>query len=180
MIESGRYTSGRIAVANLSASIDSLECRRTASATFEELLTLAQLLFLRGDLLGRIADHDRAELVATEAVGSAPDAGTRAFTRARLAARFHLFAEAERLLEEALAAGYPRREITAEQASLLQATGHYEGALFLRQGLAKHQPGIDTSGALATLLAEMNQWDAAEARYIAALDADSGVSPLPA
>ena len=61
MIESGRYTSGRIAVANLSASIEGLERRRAAAARFEELLTLSNLLFLRGDLLGRIVDHDRAE-----------------------------------------------------------------------------------------------------------------------
>ena len=180
MIESGRYTSGRIAVANLSASIEGLDRRRAAAATFEELLTLSKLLFLRGDLLGRIADHDRAEEAATEAGPVAPDAATGAFIRARLAARFHRFAEAERLFEEALAAGYPRREVTIEQASLLQATGRYEAALFLRQGLAKHEPDIDTFGALASLLAEMNQWEAAELRYAAALDADDGVSPLPA
>ena len=64
MIDARRYTSGRIAVANLSASIDSLELRRVEGATFEDLVALSKLLFLRGDLLGRIADHDRAELVA--------------------------------------------------------------------------------------------------------------------
>ena len=37
MIDAGRYTSGRIAVANLSASIESLELRRAESATFENL-----------------------------------------------------------------------------------------------------------------------------------------------
>ena len=61
MIGVGRYTSGRIAVANLSSSIESLELRRVEGATFEDLVALSKLLFLRGDLLGRIADHDRAE-----------------------------------------------------------------------------------------------------------------------
>lgn len=65
MIDAGRYTSGRIAVANLSALIESLELRRVECATFENLLALSKFLFLRGDLLSRIADHDRAELVAT-------------------------------------------------------------------------------------------------------------------
>ena len=68
MIDPRRYTSGRIAVANLSASVESLEIGRVEGATFENLLALSQLLFLRGDLLGRIVDHDRAELVATEAL----------------------------------------------------------------------------------------------------------------
>ena len=60
MIEPGRYTSGRIAIANLSASIEALEQRRVEGASFDDLLALSQLLFLRGDLLGRIAGHDRA------------------------------------------------------------------------------------------------------------------------
>lgn len=59
MIDRGRYTSGRIALANLSTSIDGLERERAASASFESLLTLAKLFFLRGDLLGSVADHDR-------------------------------------------------------------------------------------------------------------------------
>ena len=78
MIDARRYTSGRIAVANLSASIDSLELRRVEGATFEDLVALSKLLFVRGDLLGRIADHDRAESVANEAVASSPSTRGRA------------------------------------------------------------------------------------------------------
>ena len=179
MIEPGRYTSGRIALANLSATIDSLERRVAEEAVFEDLLSLSKLLFLRGDLLGRIADHDRAELAATEAVRLAPDAKSGIFIAARLAARFHRFPEATAMLDDALAVGYAQHEIDSERASILQATGHYQEALFLRQELAKHEPGIHTFGALASLLAEMDQWAAAEARYAAALDADAGTSPLP-
>ena len=109
MIERGRYTSGRIAVANLAASIEGLERRRGEGARFEHLLALSNLLFARGDLLGRIADHDRAERVATEAAGSSPDAAAALYIRARLAARFHRFEEAAALLDDALAAGHPVR-----------------------------------------------------------------------
>ena len=94
MIDAGRYTSGRIAVANLSASIDSLELRRAEGATFDNLVALSKLLFVRGDVLGRIADHDRAELIATEAIALSPDAATALYIRARLAGRFHRFEEA--------------------------------------------------------------------------------------
>jgi tetratricopeptide (TPR) repeat protein len=179
MIEPGRYTSGRIAVANLSASIDGLERGRLGRARFEDLQALSQLLFLRGDTLGRIADHDRAELVGTEAAGVAPDTGSALCIRARLAGRFHRFKEAAALLDQAAAEGHPQREVDAERAALLQATGRYAEALTLRKRLAKDEPGIHTLGALATLLAEMNQWAGAEASYAAALAADRGASPLP-
>jgi tetratricopeptide (TPR) repeat protein len=179
MIDPKRYTSGRIAVANLSASIESLERCRVEGASFEVLEALSKLLFLRGDLLGRLADHDRAELVATEAIALSPDTGGAHYTRARLAGRFHRFEEASALLDRALAAGYPGQEIDVEKAALLQATGQYREALALRETLATNDPGIHRIGALASLLAEMDKWLPAEASYLAALDADNGISPLP-
>jgi tetratricopeptide (TPR) repeat protein len=179
MIDARRYTSGRIAVANLAALIDSLELRRVEGATFENLVALSKLLFVRGDLLGRIADHDRAELVANDAIALSPGTAGALYIRARLAARFHRFEEADALFDQALAAGYPRQEIDAEKAALLQATGQYRKALALRERLAKEDPGIHTLGALASLLAEMGRWAAADDRYAAALDADEGLSPIP-
>ena len=100
MIDSERYTSGRIAFANLSAMIDSLELRRVEHADFDHLVALSNFCFVRGDLLGRIADHDRAELVATEAIALSPDSGSALFIRAQLAGRFHRFEEASALLDE--------------------------------------------------------------------------------
>ena len=147
--------------------------------TFDNLVALSKLLFVRGDLLGRISDHDRAELIATEAIAISPGTARALYIRAQLAGRFHRFEEASVLLDQALEAGYPRHEIDLERAALLQATGRYEDALVLRERLAKVDPGIHTLGALASLLAEMGQWLAAETSYAAALDADNGVSPLP-
>jgi tetratricopeptide (TPR) repeat protein len=179
MIVPGRYTSGRIALANLSASIESLELHRAEGATFDNLVALSRLLFTRGDVLGRIADHDRAELIATEAVAISPGTANALYVRAQLAARFHRFEEANALLDRVLSTGYPRREIAAEKAALLQATGRYQHALVLRETLAEVDPGIHTFGALASLLAEMGEWEQAEINYAVALDADIGVSPLP-
>ncbi|MDL2409557.1 tetratricopeptide repeat protein [Rhizobium calliandrae] len=176
LIDPGRYTSGRIAIINLSASIDS---REREGANAENLLALSRLLFLRGDLLGRIADHDRAETIAFQAVDLAPDSAGALHARAQIAGRFHRFGQAKALLDEALLAGHPERLIDAERSALLQATGQYDEALTLRESQAKRNPGIDTLGALATLLAEMDQWSAAESCYAAALDADDGVSPFP-
>ena len=179
MIDPRRYTSGRIAVANLSAAIDGLERGGAERATFDNLVALSTLLFVRGDLLGRIADHDRAELVAAQAIELSPDTSSALYIRAQLAGRFHRFVEGTALLEEALAAGYPRQKIDAEKAALLQATGHYSEALVLRETLAKDDPAIHTLGSLGSLLAEMDEWIAAETCYRAALRADNGSSPLP-
>jgi tetratricopeptide (TPR) repeat protein len=66
-----------------------------------------------------------------------------------------------------------------EKAALLQASGQYCEALVLRERLAKDDPGISTLGALASLLAEMDQWPAAERYYADALDTDQGISPIP-
>jgi tetratricopeptide (TPR) repeat protein len=179
MIDTKRYTSGRIALANLSTSIESLERYRVERATFDNLMALSKFLFLRGDLLGRIVDHDRAELVANEAIALLPDTGSTLYIRARLAGRFHRFEEAKALLDQALAAGHSKDEIDVEKAALLQATGHYEEALAVRERLARDNPGIDTLGALGSLLAEMDQWAAAEISYEASLDADESTSPIP-
>jgi tetratricopeptide (TPR) repeat protein len=179
MIEPGRYTSGRVAVANLSAAIDSLELCCVESATFDNLEALSKLLFVRGDVLGRIVDHNRAELIASEAIAMSPGTARAFYLGAGIAGRFHRFEQATLLLEEARAAGHPLEEVDREKAALLQATGRYEHALVLRETLAKAAPAIHTLGALASLLAEMGRWPAAEASYAAALDADDGVSPLP-
>ena len=179
MIDSRRFTSGRIAVANLSTLIESLELRRVEHATFENLVALSKLLFLRGDLLGRIVDHDRAELTAMEALALSPDTASTFYIRTRLAERFHRFEEANALVDQAFAAGYPTQDIDIEKAALLQATGKFSEALVLRERLANDDPGIHTLGALASLMAEMDRWVAAESCYAAALDADNGVSPFP-
>ena len=174
-----RYTSGRIAIANLSSSIESLELRRGEGATFEDLAALSKLLFLRGDVLGRIADHDRAERVANEAVAVSADTARALHVCARLAERFHRFQEAHALLDEARTAGHPEQEIDVTRAALFQATGSYSKARVLRERLVHDDRGIHTLGALASLLAEMDQWAAAETCYAAAFDADDHVSPLP-
>lgn len=173
------YTSGQIAITNLSASIAGLEVLRHEGGTSEQLFTLSTLLFLRGDLLGRIVDHDRAEEAALRAAALSPTPGRALFITAVVAERFHRFDQAERLLKHALEAGYPAIEIDTEKASVLQATGHYNEALRIRERLADENPGIHSFGALATLLAEMDEWSAAEDVYMAALDEDIGVSPIP-
>ena len=124
-IGNGRHMNGRIALANLSASIDSLQLRCSEGATFEDLEALSNLLFLRGDLLGRIADHDRAERVAELAIVQSPETARALHLSARLAERLHRFDDAHVLLDRALAAGFPARQIDMARAALFQSTGRH-------------------------------------------------------
>src|SRR6202008_2058645 len=114
-----------------------------------------------------------------EAIGMSPGSARALYTRAQLAGRFHRFEEVNALLDQALAAGHPWHDVALERAAALQATGRYENALVLRERMAKDRPEIHTLGALASLLAELGRWTAAESSDEAALQAGSGVSPLP-
>jgi tetratricopeptide (TPR) repeat protein len=178
-VDPARYTSGRIALANLSSSIEALERSRLDVARPADLVSLAEHLFLRGDVLGRIADHDRAEVISATAASLFPTDPTVTLLRARVAERFHRFEEAHGLLDEVPSTDRSDRQSLALRASLLQATGKYWEALALRERLAKEERGIDTLGALATLSVEMGQWAMAEILYIEALEVDDGLSPLP-
>ena len=180
MIPVRRYTSGRIAVANLSTLIDSFELRRIEDAAFENLLALSKLLFLRGDMLGRIVDHDRAERVANEAIALSPDGGGALFTRARLAERFHRFEEADALLEwRARGRTIQSERSRPKRRRCSRRPDDIGRRWFCAKDWRRMIPGFDTLGALASLLAEMDQWAEAENRYSAALKADDGISPLP-
>lgn len=178
-IDPTRYTSGRKALADLCSSISRLERQRREIVCLEDLVALAELLLLRGDLLGCIADHDLAEAAAEEAVALFPTAGSALLIRARVAARFHRFRESHALLDLAMVNGGSRQQIMSTRAALLQATGKCWEALELRDRLAREHHSIQTLGALATLSAERDQFALAEILYAEALNADHGESPLP-
>jgi hypothetical protein len=55
---------------------------------------LVDLLLLRGQVLGLIADYERADELADVLVRDAPDDGTAWLARARTRATFHRFPEA--------------------------------------------------------------------------------------
>ncbi len=101
---------------------------------FEDLLALSKLLFVRGDLLGRIADHDRAEPVAERGRRvvarrrAARSTSARGSRSASIASRKPTRCSIERSPPAIRA-----REIDRERAALFQATGRYREALALRE-----------------------------------------------
>jgi tetratricopeptide (TPR) repeat protein len=181
-------TSGTIAVVNLRAQIDSLAARahRAGSAqaaaappAVAQQAILIDLLTLRGHVLGRIADYERAADLAERLARDAPDDGTALLARARARATFHRFPEAMADLDAAGRGGCDRATLDPERAAILQAVGCYADALVLRRNAAERWPGFTTLGALAVLQAERGEVDEAEFLFARARQGYRGVSPFP-
>src|SRR5258706_7271309 len=90
-------TDGTIALLNLQAQIDGLE----GDVTIESRACLIGLITLRGLLLGRIADYERADEMAEQLVGDAAGDGGSLIARARTRATFHRFVVALTALDRA-------------------------------------------------------------------------------
>jgi tetratricopeptide (TPR) repeat protein len=163
-------TSGTIAVANLHAQIDGLV---VPSAL------LIDLLLLRGHVLGRIADYERAAGLAAQLVRDAPGDGAAWLASARTRAAFHRFAEALADLDVAEQTGSDRALVAGERAVILQATGCHAQARDLHCSAAARQPAFATIGALAVLHAERGEVAEAECLFAQARREYRGTSPFP-
>jgi tetratricopeptide (TPR) repeat protein len=179
-------TDGTIAVANLHAQISGMTAwsRRTDTGPGARLsvatrTVLIDLLTLRGEVLGRIADYERAAEVAERLVRDAPDNGRAWLARAKTHAVFHRFTDALSDLETAERNGLDRATVDAERAPILQAVGCYWHALVLCGNAVKRRPGFTTLGALAVLQAERGEVAAAERLFTEARRCYQDVSPFP-
>jgi tetratricopeptide (TPR) repeat protein len=179
-------TSGTIAVVNLHAQIEGLTVRVVGAAarSAADWLSLIDLLTLRGHVLGRIADYERAAELAEQLLrGTADDGGTDEGTallaRARTRATFHRFAEALADLDDARRSGLNRAALETERAVILQAVGRHAQAEELHRGTAERRPGFATLGALAVLRAERGEVAEAEHLFAEARRRYRGISPFP-
>ena len=180
-------TDGTIAVANLHAQIAGLAAwaRRTGSGQAATRLAVAtravlvDLLILRGEVLGRVADYEQAAELADQLVRNAPDDATAWLARARTHATFHRFTEALADLETAGRTGLAPATVDAERAPILQAVGCYWHALVLCENAVKRQPGFATLGALAVLQAERGEVAEAERLFAEARRCYQDISPFP-
>ena len=144
-----------------------------------EQALLVDLLILRGDVLGRIADYEQAMGLAELLVCAAPDDGAAWLARARTRATFHRFAKALADLDAAGRCGADQATLDAERAAILQAVGCYAEALVLRRTAAERRPDFTTLGALAVLEAEGGEVAQAERLFTEARRRYRGVSPFP-
>jgi len=144
-----------------------------------EQALLVDLLILRGDVLGRIADYEQAAGLAELLVCAAPDDGAAWLARARTRATFHRFAEALADLDAAGRCGAVRTTLDAERVAIRQAVGCYAEARVLRRTAAERRPDFTTLGALAVLEAERGEVAQAERLFTEARRRYRGVSPFP-
>jgi tetratricopeptide (TPR) repeat protein len=181
-------TSGTIAVTNLHGQIDGLAVRLSRAATGETPVAplvvaqgaaLIDLLNLRGHILGRVADYERAAELAERLVHVAPEDGTALLARARTRATLHRFAEAVADLGAAARSGADAAALDAERAVVLQALGCYADAMALIRKAAEQQSDFTTLGALAVLQAERGEVTEAERLFDEARRHYRGTSPFP-
>ena len=151
MTDSGPVTTaGVIAVGNLEARIDGQLSRAMAGRlTVDERGELIELIALRGHVMGRIADAERAAAMADELVEQVPNDARSFLARARMRGVFHRFASALTDLDTAAALGGDRADLDAERAAIYQALGRYDEALAIRRLAIDGRADFSTLAALA-------------------------------
>ena len=173
-------TAGTIALGNLEARIDGHAWQSTrGQLTVGDRAELVELIALRGHVLGRVADAERAAALAEELVGHAPGEARSFIARARMAAVFHRFASALTDLATAAELGADRVTLDAERAAIYQALGRYDEALAIRRQAVESRADFSALGALAGLYAERGEIVEADRWFSAASRRYHSVSPFP-
>jgi tetratricopeptide (TPR) repeat protein len=170
-----RLTDGTIAVLNLEAQIDGLKDH----GTIAEAAALIDKLVLRGLILGRISDYERAAQLADRLVHNTVTNAVAFVVRARARAVFHHFAEALDDLDRAAGLSPEDAAAKRERAAILQALGHYYEALETYGAAADSGVQFEHAAALAGFWAERGKTETAQQFYLDSLRSYRGVSPFP-
>ena len=139
---------------------------------------LVDLLSLRGQILGRIADYERAAARAAQLARDFAADRVAFLARARMRALLHRFEEALIDLDAAERLGAAGPELDAERAAIFQAVGRYDEAMALRRAAVERRETFESLGALAALHAERGEIAAAERRFDESRGRFRGVSPF--
>jgi tetratricopeptide (TPR) repeat protein len=175
-----KTTNGMIALRNLEAQIDAQITEvALGNPTADTQIALIELITLRGQILGHVADYELAEENAERLVQNEPANKAALVARARTRSTFHRFPDALEDLAVAERLGSNDEMINNERAAIFQALGQYDEALAIRQQAATLRPSFETLGALAGLCAERGEIGAAERLYLESRDRFHGVSPFP-
>jgi tetratricopeptide (TPR) repeat protein len=180
MMDERPLTDGTIALLNLNAQIDAFEPEvRRGRASVETRAGLSELISLRGLVVGRIADYERAAEIAEQLVRDAPMDPRALLARARTRAGFHRFNDALADVDRAERLSLDTDTANSERAAIYQALGRYDESYALREEAAKHQASFENLAALVGLHAERGEMEAAERQYEQSRCRYRGVSPFP-
>jgi len=173
-------THGAIALLNLEAQIEGLEPNATSSRLgVEERVWLIDLLALRGSILSRIADYERALELSRLLVRDATTEAAAFLARARTRAVFHRFRDALDDLDAAERLAADTESVDRERAAVFQGLGRYQEACAIREKDVRRCPSFESLGALTTLCAERGDTERAERLHAESVRRYRGVSPLP-
>jgi tetratricopeptide (TPR) repeat protein len=173
-------TSGTIALVNLQAQIDGLQRRDEAgAAAVSDRAELIELVGLRGQVLGRIADYEWADERAEQLTRDFPTDPAAFLARSRARGRFHRFDDSLADLDESQRLGAGSAIVDAERAGVFQAIGRYEPALAFYSEAATQQGDFASFGSLASLHADRGEIAAAEECFDESRNRYRGVSPFP-
>jgi tetratricopeptide (TPR) repeat protein len=173
-------TAGVIAVGNLETRIDGQVSRAVrGELTVGERAELVELIALRGHVLGRIADAERAAALADDLVYRVPSDARSFVARATMKGHFHRFASALADLDTAATLGGDRVDLDAERAGIYQALGRYDEALTISRRAVDTHADFSALAALAGIDGERGEMDDAERWFSAAMRCYRGTSPFP-
>lgn len=175
-----RTTSGELALANLNGQIESLDgLAKQSNFPPTRRKLLIELLALRADMIGSIADLSRAAAMAENMPQEMKETADGYLIRATLRAALHRFDEASKDLEEAEKRGAKSEQTQNTRASILAARGNTTEALALAVKARDERRTLKTLGFLAALLGEAGRKEEAIATFREAFDSLADTSPFP-
>jgi tetratricopeptide (TPR) repeat protein len=136
-------------------------------------------LLTRSQYVGRIADAERAMVLADDLVRLAPDQASSYLTRASTRSGMHLFAAALADLAEAEKHGAKPTALVGPRATVLEAQGDLDGALALRHRATAAEPDLVNLTLEASLLGVMGKTAEATELFRKAPSAFPSVSVFP-
>jgi len=172
-------TAGDLALSNLDSMIEgatrALGSRTDSAATTR----LVALLLLRGQVLGRIADYERADALARALARATPRSAEAHRVMASVHTTLHRFAAAQTELERAQRLGTGGAELAGPRAVILEATGRSDETVGFREREAKARPDIATLTSLAVARGAQGDITTAGSLFVRAQDGYRDPSPFP-
>ena len=174
-------TDGEIAIINLESAR-----RRSWSKFFADPArdgvaeTVVEHEQLTLQFVGDVSALDRVALLAVQLNQAEPVEARTRLIQAQVASMAHRFSDARHDLAEAEIGGAPAADVDCLRLTIDQACGNdLDSVLDARRRIATETGGLEDFVALASLLADLRDFDAADRAYKQALQTYRDVSPFP-
>ncbi len=174
-------TDGEIAIINLESARKRSWCRFLEDPTRDEVAgTVVEHEQLTLQFVGDVFALDRVELLAAQLVRAEVTSARATLIRAQIASMAHRFSETRQYLTQAEIGGAPIADVDRLRLNVDQACGsNLNNVLDARRRIANENHGLEDFVALGSLLADLQDFAAADRAYKEALLAYQDVWPFP-